>query len=64
MLGILAIFIVGQHYAIAEHLSPAGSHAHDRALQRLVQLREAAQEPDGPFARDGGRYQRDALEND
>jgi hypothetical protein len=24
----------------------------------------AAQEPDGPFARDGGRYQRDALEHD
>ena len=57
-----AIFIVGQHYAVADHL-PAGLHAHDRALHRLVQLREAAQEPDGPFARDGGRYQRDALEH-
>jgi hypothetical protein len=57
------IFILGQHYAVADHLFPP-AHMHMIALYRLLKLREAAQEPEGPFARDGGRYQRGALEHD
>ena len=37
------------------------SHAHGRALYGLVQLCEAAQETEGTFARDGGRFEQYAL---
>jgi hypothetical protein len=39
-------------------------HAHGCALYGLVQLREAAQEPKGAFARCGRWYQPDPLEHD
>jgi hypothetical protein len=38
-------------------------HAHGRALYGLVQLREAAQEPEGALAGDGRRSQQDPLEH-
>jgi hypothetical protein len=59
-----ANFIVGQHCAVADDLFlPA--HMHMIALY-TVWYNYVKQHTSltGPFTRDGGRYQRDALEHD
>ena len=40
------------------------NHMHMVALYTVWYKREAAQEPQGSVARDGGRHQSDALEHD
>ena len=56
MLGIPAIFILGQHYAVADHLFPP-AYMHMTALYTVwynyVKQRESLM----GLSRDGGRYQ-------
>jgi hypothetical protein len=44
--------------------APAEPHAHGPAVHGLVQLREAAQEPEGAFASDGSGIECHTLERD
>src|SRR6516164_791050 len=53
--------------AAGEHAGPffpRAAHRYGRALYGLVQLRETAQEPWRPVARDGGWHLPNALEHD
>ena len=63
LLGILAIFILGQHYAVTDHLFRPPQMQMIALYTVWYNYVKQHMRPEWPFARDGGQYQRNALEH-